>query len=111
MKGDAKDWPQDVFVQISESQVGRALRTKKWKYSVRAPEKDGTKCLNSDLYVEDFLYDLENDPHERNNLVNDPAFTSIRAELADRLKKRMIWAGEKEPQINPESHIINIASP
>jgi arylsulfatase A-like enzyme len=102
MKGNAKDWPQDVFVQISESQVGRALRTKKWKYSVRAPEKDGTKCPDSDCYVEDFLYDLENDPHERNNLVSDPALKSIRAELADRLKKRMLSAGEKEPEINPE---------
>ena len=30
----------DVFIQISESQVGRAVRTKRWKYSIRA----GSRC-------------------------------------------------------------------
>ncbi|OUC06808.1 arylsulfatase, partial [Litorilinea aerophila] len=27
LRGQAADWPQEVFIQISESQVGRALRT------------------------------------------------------------------------------------
>ena len=41
VKGEATDWPEEVFLQIGESQVGRAVRTKKWKYSVRAPGKGG----------------------------------------------------------------------
>jgi len=100
-RGDAENWPEEVFVQISENHVGRAIRTARWKYSVRAPEKRGWDDPASDVYVEDFLYDLEADPHERNNLVRDASLTSIRAELAERLKKRMVEAGEEAPEINP----------
>jgi arylsulfatase A-like enzyme len=95
------DWQQDIFVQISESQVGRCLRTKRWKYSVKAPKLTGWFVASSDLYIEEFLYDLENDPHERKNLVKDSKFKEIRKELAERLKVRMVAAGEKEPEIIP----------
>jgi len=96
-----KDWPEEVFVQISESQVGRAIRTKKWKYSVRAPGKSGGVDPGSDVYVEDFLYDLENDPHERKNLVSDAALADVRKSLAQTLRRRMVGAGEKEPEMLP----------
>jgi len=101
VNGTAKDWPEEVFIQISESQVGRATRTKRWKYSVRAPERNGNRDSGSDVYVEDFLYDLEKDPHERNNLVTDPALAAVRAELAQRLTHRMANAGESVPRILP----------
>jgi arylsulfatase A-like enzyme len=104
--GAAADWPDDVFLQISESQVGRAIRTARWKYSVRAPHKDGGKDPGSDVYVEDFLYDLEADPHEQNNLVDSPAHTGVRAEMAARLKRRMRAAGEAEPTILPYGHPV-----
>jgi arylsulfatase A-like enzyme len=103
--GSATDWPEEIFAQISESHVGRCIRTKKWKYSVRAPEsatstdRPGWNCPDSKLYVEDFLYDLAADPHERNNLAKDPALEQVRAELAARLKRRMVEAGEAEPEI------------
>ncbi len=51
------------------------------------------------MYVEDFLYDLEADPYERNNLVADPGFREIREELALTLKRRIVEAGETEPEI------------
>jgi len=92
------DWPEEVFLQISESQCGRAIRTRKWKYSVRAPDKSGSDP-SSDVYLEDFLYDLESDPHERNNLVADPGVREIREELLRALKRRMVEAGETEPEI------------
>lgn len=98
--GTARDWPQEVFLQISESHCGRAIRTKKWKYSVRAPHKTG-EDPNSDLYVEDFLYDLENDPHERNNLVDSIEHSETRKNLSETLKGRMAEAGEDVPQIVP----------
>ena len=97
--GAAADWPKDVFVQISESHVGRAIRTHKWKYSVRAPKTDPLRDGGSGVYVEDFLYDLEADPHERNNLVSDPAYADLRARLAARLKQHMAEAGEDQPEI------------
>lgn len=99
--GTARNWPEEVFVQISESEVGRAIRTKKWKYSVRAPEGKGSRDSGSKVYVEDFLYDLEKDPHERNNLVAARAMAEIRAQLAEKLKRYMARAGEQVPQILP----------
>lgn len=95
----AKDWPQEVFLQISESQVGRAIRTKKYKYSVRAIHKNGNLDANSDVYYEDYLYDLETDYHEKKNLVKDPAYTKIRAELNKILIRRMTEANEEAPKI------------
>ena len=98
--GTAEDWLDEVFLQISESQCGRAIRTKRWKYSVRAPDKTG-QDPDSDLYVEDFLYDLDADPHERDNLVASAAHADIRAHLAERLKQRMTAVGEAVPTIVP----------
>jgi len=99
--GAAEDWRREVFIQISESHVGRALRTERWKYSVRAPDRNGWEHPDSDVYVEDFLYDLESDPHELHNLVKEPSLAEVRAELAAALKRRMVEAGEREPEIRP----------
>ncbi|MHB0998579.1 MAG: sulfatase-like hydrolase/transferase [Armatimonadota bacterium] len=101
--GTAVDWPEEVFLQISESQVGRAVRTHEWKYSVSSPSKNGWVDPGADIYTEEYLYDLVHDPHERTNLVADPAFKEIRAELARILKRRMIKAGESEPVILPSA--------
>ena len=101
-QGRAGDWPHEVFLQISESHCGRAIRTAKWKYSVRAPKGAARSgCCDSAVYVEDFLYDLETDPHERNNLVADPAHADTRSELAETLKRRMAEARENEPEVLP----------
>ena len=101
--GTGPDWPQEVFVQISESHVGRAIRTRKWKYSVVAPDRSGVDDPDSDRYVEDFLYDLKSDPHERSNLVTEPAYVRVRADLREALKRRMVQAGEKEPIVKPRA--------
>ena len=102
IEGTATDWPDDVFAQISESHCGRAIRTTRWKYSVRAPRGTGHPGFrDSDVYVEDFLYDLEADPYEHANLVRDPSHAGVRAELAARLKRRMAEAQESDPEIRP----------
>ena len=100
--GSAKNWPEEVFVQISESHTGRAIRTKKWKYSVRAPGRRRF-AGSSDVYIEDFLYDLQADPHECKNLIADPKYAATRAKLAAALKRRMAAAGEKVPTIKPSA--------
>ncbi len=100
LDGSAPSWPNEVFLQISESQCGRAIRTRRWKYAVTAPGKTG-RDADSDLYVEEYLYDLVQDPHEKYNLVRHPFFADLRAELAGRLTRRMAEAGEAVPEIRP----------
>ncbi|OEO32056.1 arylsulfatase [Devosia insulae DS-56] len=91
----------DMFIQVSEEHVGRALRTRRWKYEVIAPDGDGWNDIGSALYREAFLYDLEADPHELDNLVAAPEHAGIRAELRGRLIARMQQAGETVPEIAP----------
>jgi uncharacterized sulfatase len=100
VNGTASNRPEDILIQISESQCGRALRTKKWKYSVSAPGVNGCEVPSSDVYVEEFLYDLDADPHERTNLVASPDHADIRAALRERLKQRIDDSGEKIPEIH-----------
>jgi arylsulfatase A-like enzyme len=95
------DWPQEMFLQISESEVGRAIRTDRWKYSVYAPDKDGWEDAAADVYVEQHLYDLHADPHELNNLIGIVSYASVTDELRSRLVARMLEAGEAEPIIQP----------
>jgi arylsulfatase A-like enzyme len=93
------EWPGEVFVQISESQVGRAVRTSRWKYAVTAPDKVGGQDSGSDKYVESDLYDLLADPYELNNIIKSEAHTQVKARLRQRLVNRMVEAGETEPTI------------
>jgi arylsulfatase A-like enzyme len=95
------DWPKEAFIQISESEVGRAIRTNRWKYSVHAPGKNAWQDAGSDVYEEQFLYDLHADPHELSNLIGVESYASITAELRERLIARIIEAGEEEPVIRP----------
>lgn len=68
-----KDIPGDdeIFFEYENT---RAIRTNKWKYIDRFP--DGPTEL----------YDLENDPEERENLADEPQHAKTQAELDARLK-------------------------
>lgn len=86
--GKHEDGRDDVFIQISESQIGRAIRTKDYKYSARASGDPWHEC-GSSVYYEDSLYDLEKDPGELENLVGDPGYEPVRKILRDILKRRI----------------------
>jgi len=92
---------RDIFIQISESQVGRAIRTDRWKYSVEALDKHPTQDSESLQYTETFLYDLEHDPYELHNLINSAAHAPVCQALSEKLKKQMELAGEPTPVIIP----------
>lgn len=92
-------WPEDMFVQISESQVGRAIRTHRWKYSVFAPGAVGWEVPSAEHYVEEFLYDLEADPYELCNLIAYESHIPVAAKMRQRLLRRMAQAGETKPTI------------
>ena len=93
------EWPEEVFVQISESQVGRAVRTHRWKYIVSAPGKDPNRDMASDQYVEEALYDLACDPYELTNLIGMASHGKVADVMRDRLVRRMTEAGEHAPLI------------
>ena len=77
--------PNEIFAQISESRVGRCIRTARYTYSVYAPGVNGGIAAGADRYADDFLYDMEKDPHQLNNVVADPTYVSVKEELRARL--------------------------
>lgn len=94
-------WRNEVFIQISESMVARALRTDQFTYCVVSPKSpgDGSKEPASDRYVEYQLYDDYADPHQLVNLAGRDESREIASRLRERLKARMVEAGEAEPVI------------
>lgn len=98
VEGTVQDWDDCVFIQISESEVGRAIRTSRWKYGVVA-EKDPWKCSGAELYYEKYLYDLREDPWEKENLIKNEDYEEVRMALRIKLKECMAKAEEKVPEI------------
>ena len=98
LRGQRDGWPDDLLVQISESQVGRALRTGRWKYAVEA-DVNAREHMGADLYRETHLYDLEVDPYELTDLVGLASHRGVADILRERLIRRMVAAGEAEPRI------------
>ena len=91
--------PNEVFAQISESRVGRCIRTPEFTYSVYAPGVHGGVAAASDVYADDFLYDMRVDPYQLNNVVADPAYTEIKMELRQRLLNWLEKAEGAHPTI------------
>jgi uncharacterized sulfatase len=101
--GTAVDWRKEVFIQISESHVGRAVRTPRWTYSVRARGKNGVAVSCSDEYTEDFLYDNDRDPSQQNNLVADPEHKATRSELAEKITEYIAKVEGMAVTIKPQA--------
>lgn len=98
--GNEKEtWRDAAFIQVSETQVGRAIRTEKWKYAVAAPGANPFRDSGSDTYQEMELYDLEHDPYELRNLIGYEGYEPIRAMLRQKLIDFMVEVGEEEPKI------------
>ena len=91
--------PNEIFAQISESRVGRCIRTARYTYSVYAPGVNGGEAAAADVYADDFLYDMEKDPHQLNNVVADPAYAQVKEALRLRLLDWIEKAEGKRPEI------------
>jgi len=91
-------WEDEIYTQISEDKLARCIRTPKWKYSVSSPE-NSWKTAEADIYYDDFLYDLENDPYEQHNLITKNEFSEEKEKLSQILIRHMNRAGEKTPVI------------
>lgn len=80
-KFDGKADTSRVYFQITESQMGRAIRTDRYTYSVKKPFSLGMTAAKSDYYVEDILYDNQIDKHQHNNLIRSKAYKSVKEQL------------------------------
>jgi arylsulfatase A-like enzyme len=96
-----KEWPNEVFIQVSESRLGRAIRTHRWKYGATAPDSVAPNAPHSDTYHESELYDLMADPHELDNLIHETSHDRLCETLRVRLLERMRQAGEPPAAIVP----------
>jgi arylsulfatase A-like enzyme len=99
IRRNMEEWPEEVLIQISETQVGRAVRTQQWKYGVVAPDRNGAKDIGSDQYVEAYLYDLQADPYELRNLVGLEFHRKTATALQERLLRCMANSGEEPATI------------
>ncbi|MAJ87770.1 MAG: arylsulfatase, partial [Porticoccaceae bacterium] len=92
-------WPDDIFIQVSESQTGRAVRTARWKYSVCSNGEESALKGSSEAYEEEFLYDLKADPYELNNLIGNANFREVGDLMMERLLKRIRQIENEQPNI------------
>jgi arylsulfatase A-like enzyme len=88
-----------VLIQVSESEVGRALRTDRWKYYVHAPDAGDEPA--AEHYVERALYDLAADPYELDNLIDSAGHQDIAAELREALIGQVTRIEHREVSIEP----------
>ncbi|MCM8832298.1 MAG: sulfatase-like hydrolase/transferase [Candidatus Omnitrophica bacterium] len=86
---EGKTEHNEIFIQISESMVARAIRTKRWKYCAVAYDKTGTIDSMSNLYEDYQLYDLFSDPYELVNLVGRKEYKEVLEDLRQRLKLKI----------------------
>lgn len=96
---DRNDWPDHIFAQISESCVGRAIRTDKWKYSIAGLNVSGLKDSFADVYKEEFLYDLEADPYELVNRIDKPQYKKIKKILKNKILNKIREVEGRTPEI------------
>ncbi|HWL54147.1 MAG TPA: sulfatase-like hydrolase/transferase [Chthoniobacteraceae bacterium] len=88
-----------VYIQITERGVGRSVRTRRWKYGVWSDEQKEDDQAAS--YQERFLYDLEADPYELDNLILSDEHEPVRIRLRALLHAKMREAGEPGAELTP----------
>ena len=99
--GDASGWRTSFYYEYNyEHQFPytpnvRALRTDRWKY-IRYPHGDGSP----DRHMAE-LYDLQKDPAEDHNLINDPAYAKTVQELRAELDRLIAVNSDGKPDQMP----------
>jgi arylsulfatase A-like enzyme len=90
-------WRDEVYIEVSESLTGRALRTPQWTYGVANPAREKF----SRHYNEYMLYDRFADPFQHVNLAGRTETRDVSAHLRERLLARIAEAGDPKPVIDP----------
>lgn len=95
------EWENKVLIQISESMVGRAIRTKEWTYCAADPSLDGKAVQSSNHYQEYQMYNNYSDPAQKVNLAGRQPFREAAEQLRAELLAMIVESGESEPTITP----------
>ena len=88
----------NVLIQISETQIGRAVRTEKWLNSVTGNGDPWNESAAS-RYSGTYLYDLQADSAQLRNLISYLSHIPVQQELRLLLKELMIQADEADFEI------------
>ncbi len=104
VQGKTMDWRNEVYIQMREEALGRALRTDQWKYCVYDPTVTDPKQPWSTTYVERHIYDVKNDPNELVNLAGRADMKEVSAMLRAKLIARIVENGEPRPVISPAKY-------
>ena len=91
-----------AIVQISESQCGRAIRTKDYTYSVSCAK---FLSSHSNIYFEDYLYDNNKDKAQKHNLIKAKEYDEIKKSLKTLLLNQIEKIEGKRPIILPRMFI------
>lgn len=94
--GKLLDRKNEVFAQISESRVGRVLRTERYLLGVVAKGLYGGTYPNSDKYTVDYFYDMSNDAYQLNDVKDKSEYRETIRTLCDELERII----EKEEHIS-----------
>ncbi len=91
-----------VYIQISESQCARAIRTHEYTYCVAVSGYGaGFAVADSPVYTEEYLYDNVSDPLQMNNLIREKDYKIVRSAMRKLLLKQMEEAEGKKALILP----------
>lgn len=96
-------WRNEVFIQMSEFWVARALRTPEWTYAMAAPRSSGKfqPEPNAPEYVSFQLYDNRADPNQLVNLAGRKETKLAEEQLRERLRARIQEAGDQPAELKP----------
>lgn len=94
-------WEDAAYFEISESYVGRGLRTLRYTYCVAAPGLSGETDSHSMRYEDKYLFDNLEDPCQSRNLVGDGAYRAVRNMLCDKLRAKIQEVEGRAVEIAP----------
>ena len=91
------NWRDEVLIEnlttVEDKTMSEALRTSKWKYiryfaTPECPYKESDLVFSDRSTVFEQLFNLKNDPDERNNLVKNEKYTDTLQDMRERISNR-----------------------
>jgi len=99
-RDDRDDEEESVLIEITEKKIGRAIRTRRWKYGVVQSSSNKSRNGKVQQFSERVLYDLESDPNELNNVIGVREYNDVKEKLAYLLRQKIRKTGVQEPYID-----------